>query len=104
MVIHILKKMGLHDKVNILKRPGTEEDWIITDWPVYLAFSKKALKDPSYMKIVSRIIKEMKEDGTSRRILSKYDYIWNQGRHMPLPERYRQEIMETLYRSPHRDA
>lgn len=63
VVIHILKKMGLHDKVNILKRPGTDEDWIITDWPVYLAFSKK----------VSLIIKEMNEDGTSRRILNKYE-------------------------------
>ncbi|MCP4119417.1 MAG: amino acid ABC transporter substrate-binding protein [Desulfobacteraceae bacterium] len=73
VVIHILKRMGLYDKVNILERPGTEEDWIITNWPVYLAFSKKVLKDPSYMEKVSQIIKAMKEDGTSRRILRKYE-------------------------------
>ncbi|MBI9091965.1 MAG: amino acid ABC transporter substrate-binding protein [Desulfobacterium sp.] len=73
VVLHILKKMGLYDKVDILKRPGTDEDWIITDWPVYLAFSKKALKDPSYMKKVSQIIKDLKEDGTYTSILNKYE-------------------------------
>ncbi len=73
VVIHVLKKMKLYDKVVILKRPGTDENWIITDWPVYLAFSKTVLKNPSYMEKVSQIIKKIKEDGTYRRILSKYE-------------------------------
>jgi len=73
VVLHLLKKMKLYDKVDILKKPETDEDWTITDWPVHLAFSKKVLKDPSYMETVSQIIKEIKEDGTYRRILSKYN-------------------------------
>lgn len=73
VVIYNLKKLGMYDKVEIVKKPGGNEDWIIDDWPVYWAFSKKGLQDPSYMEKVSQVIQEMKADGTYKNILSKYE-------------------------------
>ncbi|MCX4027744.1 amino acid ABC transporter substrate-binding protein [Endozoicomonas sp. SM1973] len=70
VVAYNAKLIGVRDQVEIIKT--NQKVFLVTSWPVHLAFSKKRLKDPSYVNKVTQVITDIKQDGTYDRIIKKY--------------------------------
>ena len=65
------KKTGDLDKIEIVKKTGTNEDYLINSSKTYLGFSKKRV-NKGLVQEFSKSIAQMKTDGTIENIRKKY--------------------------------
>lgn len=70
-VMHELRRLNVDSEVDIVSMTETGEAYLLDFSPTYLAFSKAAV-DVDFVDEVSLVIREMKVDGTYRRIQAKY--------------------------------
>ncbi len=65
------KKTGDLEKIEIVKKTGTDEDYLLNSSKSYLGFSKKRV-NKELVQDFSKSIAQMKADGTIDLIRSKY--------------------------------
>lgn len=70
-ILWFVARMGVSNDIDIVKKTGSAEEYILSTSKTFLAFSKKTV-DPAIADRFSRIIQGMEKDGTSQRIESRY--------------------------------
>jgi len=69
--LYYLEQAGVREQVTIVKDEVTDQEFIASVWPTYMAFSKKTVS-PEYVKAFNNALVQIKQDGTYRRIFEKY--------------------------------
>ena len=70
-ILYISKKLGYIDEIEVIKKTGTDTDYLLSSSKTYLGFSKQTIKKEIADKF-SKVLTEMKEDGTFAKITKKY--------------------------------
>lgn len=70
-ILFLSKQMGYSNEVEIVKMTGTNKEYLLSSSKTFLAFSKKTIKKEFSDKF-SKVIEEMKEEGTIKKIESSY--------------------------------
>ncbi len=70
-ILYYLKQLGYQDKIEIIKRTGTDSNYLLNASETYLGFSRKTM-DMEIVGEFSTILKEMKNDGTVDKMEKKY--------------------------------
>lgn len=65
------KRHNFENKTRVVKITGTNKEFLLSFGKTYLAFSKKNL-DMDFVKRLSAVLKDMREDGTIDKIAKKY--------------------------------
>lgn len=65
------KNSGYENKTRVVKMTATDKEFLLSFEKTYLAFSKKNL-DMEFIRRLSKVLKEMREDGTIDKIAQKY--------------------------------
>ncbi len=68
---YYLKQAGILDKVEIVKKKDSDEKFIASVWPTYVAFSKKRI-NKKYVEEFNKALVTMKKDGTYQKLIDKY--------------------------------
>ena len=68
--LFLAEKMGCLDKIEVVKMTGTDEEYLLSSSKTYLGFSKKNMDNEIAFEF-SRVISEMKKDGTISKIMMK---------------------------------
>lgn len=65
------KKMGCGDKIERIKMTGTDQEYLLSSSNTYLGFSKKTMRKEMADEF-SKVLADMKNDGTIKQIEAKY--------------------------------
>lgn len=70
-VMALIRSMGVEESVTVMKRAGSDKEFLLGVSPTYLAFSRKR-HGPSMAEAFAVALKSMKDDGTFDAIADKY--------------------------------
>lgn len=65
------KRFGYENQTRVVKMTGTDKEFLLSFGKTYLAFSKKKL-DMDFIRRLSKVLKDMRKDGTIDKMAEKY--------------------------------